>query len=354
VVTRPRMTLVGDGVENPWNARTMRDAATMFDAACLFRDRARLADTWVAAMPDAAPLDTIGAGDLAREYAPLALCDNLEGAADIYGFNLGEGTRPAVIVGNERRGIARDLQDLPHRRVRIPMVSRRITCLNVAAAAAVALYYLSRGGGATQQQSAHPHKRRPDLLMVGATDHVELGSAIRSAAAFGWERVLVEDRAGAWFGVDRATRSEGRAAARRGRNAIRVIPATEEARHAYDEVCVVTTRQKGVPLHRANLAKGARQLLAIPDEDAVDLWAETWARSGKKVTVARIDAPAEQFPYHYRLVATIALAEAARQIGRPAPGTDRSGRRGPSYDSALDLLDQERGEEVDLADLALY
>ncbi len=84
------------------------------------------------------------------------------------------------------------------------------------------------------------------------------------------------------------------------------------------------------------------------------MWAETWARRGKRVTVARIDTPAAQFPYHYRLVATIALAEAARQVGRLAPATVRTGQRDPSYDSALDTLEQERGEDVYLEDLEPY
>jgi len=39
-----------------------------------------------------------------------------------------------------------------------------------------------------------PRIRRPELLLLGAGDHFELGSTIRSAAAFGWERAFIEDR----------------------------------------------------------------------------------------------------------------------------------------------------------------
>ncbi len=353
------ITLVGDGIENPWNARTMIEAARMFGGACVFRDRAGLSEAWREVLPDAAPFEATTRDALARDHAPIVVCDTLDGAADVCGFALprdpDHAARPAVVVGNERRGIARDMQTLTQHRVRIPMVSRQITCLNVAAASAVVLYYLSRGGGGTLQHSVQPHRRRPELLLAGATDHVELGSTIRSAAAFGWERLFVEDRAGVWFGVDRATRSEGRAAARRGRNAIRVVPATQEAREGYEEVCVVTTRQDGVPLHRARLAGGARQLIAIPDEEAVDVLAETWARRGKKATLVNLDPPSGSFAYHYRLVATLALAEIARQVGRPASGKiDQPGRRGPSYDSMLGAPDEQPGEAVYLDELEIY
>ena len=55
-------------------------------------------------------------------------------------------------------------------------------------------------GGGKLHARADPHRSRPELLLLGAGDHVELGSTIRSAAAFGWNRALVEDRAGVWFG----------------------------------------------------------------------------------------------------------------------------------------------------------
>ena len=42
----------------------------------------------------------------------------------------------SMIVGNERRGIGRDLRSLASQTVEIPLVSTRLNCLNVAAAAA--------------------------------------------------------------------------------------------------------------------------------------------------------------------------------------------------------------------------
>lgn len=188
------IALIGDGVENPWNARTMIDAAAMFGGACLFRDRAGLATAWseqgfaLGALPPA----TIA--DLARGYAPIIACDNLDGATDVYGFRLPGGPHPAVVVGNERHGLAHDVREIAHHAVQIPMVSRTMNCLNVAAASAVALYYLSCESGQIHS-SVHRHRRRPELLMVSPADHVELGSSIRSAGAFGWDRLFIEDRA---------------------------------------------------------------------------------------------------------------------------------------------------------------
>ena len=355
MMSGPPITLVGDGVENPWNARTMIDAAGMFGGACLFRDRARLAEKWRAAGLAPEKLPSISLVDLARDYTPIVACDNLPNAVDVYGFRLPGGTHPALLVGNERHGLAHDMQVVAQHAVQIPMASRTLNCLNVAAAAAVALYYLSRGGGGSLQSSIHPHKRRPELLMVGPTDHIELGSAIRSAGAFGWDRLLVEDRASAWFGCDRITRSEGRGAARRGRNPIRVVAVPLDCRYAFDEICVLTVRERGTPLHRARLAGGARQLIAIPDESAVDCREEDWHRLAREVTFVRLDVPHRPYVYHYRLIATIALAEIARQVGRKAPaGVGRRARPTPYYDSALEALSEQHGETVFLDDLAPY
>ncbi len=191
--------------------------------------------------------------------------------------------------------------------------------------------------------------------MVGPVDHIELGSAIRSAGAFGWERLLIEDRAAAWFGCDRITRSESRGAARRGRNPIRVVAAPPNGRYAFDEVCVLTVKEAGTPLHRARLAGGARQLIAIPDESAVDCREEDWRRLAREVTFVRLDVPHQPYVYHYRLIATIALAEIARQIGRKAPsGVGRRARPTPYYDRALETLSDTQGETVFLEDLASY
>jgi tRNA G18 (ribose-2'-O)-methylase SpoU len=347
-------TLVGDGIENPWNALTMLHAAGMFGAGCVFRDRKGLMVAWEEVRPVPDPLPLTSYEELARGYSPMVAFDNLEGAKDVYGYRLPHGPRPALVVGNERRGLAQDVIGLASERVQAPLVSRSLSSLNVAAASAVGLYYLSRGGGAGMQLRAQPERRRPELLMLGAADHWELGSSIRSAAAFGWERLWVEDRAGVWFGPGRITRSEGRSAARRGSNPIRVIPATTGRVGGFAEVCVITAGGTGTPLHRANLAGGQRQLIVFPDEGAVDLDAEDWGRLGSAVRLVHLDLPCHEFTYHYRLIATIALAEIARQVGRRARGVTRPVRTAPLYDSALRVLEEEHGETMYPEDLEGY
>lgn len=349
-MTEP-ITLVGDGIENPFNARVMQEAAALFGGPCRFRDRAGLAAAWSTACPDAEPPDLLATEDLAA-CAPLIALDNVPGAQPVYGFRPPRGSRPALVAGNERHGISREVLKLASHNVTIPMAGHRLNTINVAAASAVALYYLSRGGGGPLQVTAQPQKRRPELLL-GAADHVELGSAIRSAGAFGWERVLVEDRAGVWFGAPRHVTAEGRGAARRHRNPIRLIPAAPTASYAFAEVWVVTRSQGDVPLHRANLAAGPRSLLVVPDETVLDLDAEPWDRLGARVRFTHLGLP-ERSPCPYRLIASIALAEAARQIGQRERVPGRPPRAEPLYDRALTVLAAEAGETVDLDELAAY
>jgi len=345
-MTAPRLTLVGEGIENPANARTMLHAAEMFAADCTSIEPADAAE----------PFPRISMEDLRDTFRPRIAFDNSPGATEVYGFPPPAGPRPAILVGIERRGLTRAIRKIADRAVELPMASRTINCLNVAAAAAVALHYLSRGGGAAMRTRDHPEKHRPETIaFLGAADPFQLGSSIRSACALGWNRLFVEDRSRVWFGCDRVTRSEGRGAARRGRNPIHVIPIPASERFFFDEVVVVTTRREGQPLHRSHLSGGPREILVFPDEDVLDMEAEDWERFGHRATFVRLEFPRETSPYHYRLPVTIALAEAARQIGRRPPTVPRRPlRREPFYDNALDVLMAEKGQVIYLGDLSAY
>jgi|GEM_PF-1208269 len=355
-LTQTPLTLVGDGIENPLNARTMLHAAAMFNSPCRFRDRCNLAAAWTETVSGHSPLPLVFRDELVNHYSPIVAFDNLDGAESVYGFRLGSGTAPAVVLGNERRGLADDIERIAHHRVQIPMVSRKLNCLNVAAAAAVALYYLSRGGGGKLASRSQPNKRRPELLLMGATDHVELGSTVRSAGAFGWGRTFIDDRRGVWFGRDRRTVAEGRAAARQRRNPIRIVPMPQGRKYAFSEACVVTLGSGGgVPLHQADLARGASQVVVVPDHTAIDIDREDWNRIAREVRLVRLSVPGKDFSYHYRLIATIVLAEVARQVGRQArPDRGRAVRHGPLYDHSLKLLSDDQGETVFMEDLDSY
>ena len=190
--------------------------------------------------------------------------------------------------------------------------------------------------------------------VLGPGNHVEVGSAIRSTAAFGGGRVFIEDRKQVWFGCDRAIRSEGRAAARRGRNEITCIPCPAGASHAFARVTIITTQRTDVPIHRVNLARGPSQLIVIPDESCVDVSTEAWARLGKEIEFAHLQIPATEFQYHYRLTATITLAEISRQVGRrPAAKVAREGPP-PIYDYKLARFAEAVGQIVRLEELANY
>lgn len=348
-------TLIGDTIENPWNALAMLHAAEMLGSTCLFRDRRALAQTWKQTIAHAADLPCITIETLQATYPSIVACDTFAHAADVYGFRVAKGGATALVVGNERLGVSRDIRAIAQYAVQIPMVSRHITCLNVAAASAVGLYYLARHGGQKQQIRSNPGKKRPHLCLLGAGDHIELGSTIRSACAFGWEHALVDDRFGIWFGCDRVTRSEGRGAARRGHNPIRLLPTAPDTRLTYQDVAVVTMQRRGIPLHRSNLARGGDQLIVIPDESQVPLDGEEWGRFGQRVELIHLDLPTHQFVYHYRLIATIAMAEVARQVGHKPPKLSHErGARKPRYDQALQTMMEERGELIYLDDLVDY
>jgi hypothetical protein len=171
------VTLVGDAIENPANALTMIHAAAMFGAACRFRDTKGLADSVLFA---GGGLPAIAGSEVRALHSRIIACDNLPGAGDVYGFHAGPDF--ALVVGNERRGLSHEFATLATHRVQVPMQSRRIDCLNVAAASAVALYYLCGPRSGPMATRKDPASCRPDLLLSEPADHFELGSTIRSAA----------------------------------------------------------------------------------------------------------------------------------------------------------------------------
>jgi tRNA G18 (ribose-2'-O)-methylase SpoU len=261
-----RALLVGDGIERPANAQAMIDAAAMFQMTCTFRDTRALADQWLDER--GGPLPLVDSERLLSELLPIVAVENAPGAVPVYAAALPTG-RPTIVVGGERHGIRGDVLRAAARCVEIPMANRRMNTINVAAAAAVALFYLTGGRRDAARKSAQPELRRPALLLLGPQDHVEAGSAIRSAAAFGWRTVGLDDRQCVWFGAPRSATTEGRAAARSHRNAIRVAPMPATGHLGFDRVVIAGTRMDGPPLHRSDLTGGRSTLLVVPDEEVV-------------------------------------------------------------------------------------
>jgi tRNA G18 (ribose-2'-O)-methylase SpoU len=316
-VISPRACLVGDGVENPANAQALAEAARMFAVLCSFRDSRGLADH----LPGLSTVDTAA---LLGRAGPLIAVDNTPGAQSVYRAGPIHGAA-SIVVGNERRGIRPDVLHAAAKTVQIPMPGRSVNTLNVATAAAVALYYLVDAHGRRQVRAPRPESHRPTLLLAAPRDHVEAGSTLRSAAAFGWQTVTLDDREKVWFGTPRPVRNEARAAARSHRNPLRVIPAGDAwSPPPRTRVIVCAPDVDGPPLHRTELT-GTGTVLVIPD-------GESW-EPPPGAGFARVIVPGE--PGRYRLLTGIVLAEAARQLGTRITRAPRPPRRGLSYGSLL-------------------
>jgi len=129
---------------------------------------------------------------LARSGVPILAIENTCDAEELFKYRPPNG-RLAVIVGNERKGISRSVLRLADRVLRIPIASAHINTVNVAAAAAIAIFHLTRPRDGRIGASGR-YRGRPEVLLTGVSDAIELGSAVRSAACFGWPRLFIDDR----------------------------------------------------------------------------------------------------------------------------------------------------------------
>ena len=293
-------TLIGEEIAGAWNTEALAHIALAFGGEYLAYDgQVEEAE---------AVLDA---------FAYRVAAENHPAAVDAYAYRPPMEGRRALLVGNEAKGVRRRTRKRADALVEIPVISKNNNCLNVAAAAAILLYYLS-----LQEPLPFPgrtlaaiRKARPDLLLVGGPCPMELGSVIRSACAFGWERVFLHDRHAVWYEGDRIARSEGRGAARRGRNPIRVIPHTALLPTDYRRVVVLTTRSGIRPFSALSLI-GKETLLVLEDELETSV---VWNHAEfvpSEIVYASLP-PVPPATYHYRQAASLALAEVARQLGRP-------------------------------------
>lgn len=335
-VAVPRIRLIGDGVENPANAQALTEAARMFVVPCNFRDSRGLSEH----LPDLSTVDTAALLGGAR---PLIAVENTPGAESVYGARAPHGGA-SIVVGNERRGIRPDILRAAARTVHIPMPGRSVNTLNVATAAAVALYYLLDAHDRRRIRGPLAESHRPTVLFAAPRDHVEAGSSLRSAAAFGWQAVTVDDREKVWFGTPRPVRNEARAAARSHRNPLRVIPAGDAwSWPSGGRVVVCAPDVDGPPLHRTELT-GAGTMLVIPDGHFGD--------PPEGAEFARVTTPGELG--RYRFLTGIVLAEASRQLGARIARARRPPRRGLSYPSALDQTALSEADLVESWELTQY
>lgn len=293
------LTLYPDGVENPDNRQRIAEAA-----------------------------DLLGASYGIPGGGRLIAVENTPQASDVYGRPALRGSA-TLALGHERRGLPRATLAAAGETVVIPTASRTVTTLNVAAAAAVAGWYVLRGSG-PQARAAHPGQRWPTVLLSG-DDHVEVGSSLRSAAAFGLREVLLDDRGAGWFDGQHARRREARAAARRHKNPLHVRRAPPGFTAGFGEIVVITPWGPGRPVSRERFARGRRLAVVIglaPEQ--------IQAPPAARIRMATLGLrPAGCAPL--RLVASIALAEIARQTGRPAGRGPAPAPRWPVYQREVKL-----------------
>jgi hypothetical protein len=164
------ITLIGDSVENLANALVMKAAAAMFGAGWRFRDTKGLSQAASSAEGDE-PILTIEPDQIPALHSRSVALDNLPGAAELYGYQVGPDF--SVMVGNERRGLSYECAKLATDKVQVPMLSRRVNCLNVATASAVALYYLRGTRVGPMAVRGEPNNRRPEVLLLGAVGNSE-------------------------------------------------------------------------------------------------------------------------------------------------------------------------------------
>lgn len=293
------LTLHADGVENPANRQRIAEAA-----------------------------DLLGASYGIPGGGRLIAVENTPKASDVYGRPALRGTA-TLAFGHERHGLPRATLAAAVETVMIPTASRTVTTLNVAAAAAVAGWYVLHGSG-PQARAAHPGRRWPAVLLAG-DDHVEVGSSLRSAAAFGMQEVLLDGRGAGWFDGPHPRRREARAAARRHKNPLHVRRAPPGVTAGFGEIVVITPWGPGRPVSRERFSRGHRLAVVIglaPEQ--------VQAPPGVRIRVATLGLrPADCAPL--RLVASIALAEIARQAGRPAGRAPAPASRWPAYEREVKL-----------------
>jgi hypothetical protein len=254
----------------------------------------------------------------------------------------------ALILGNEAKGIRRKTLKRARATVEVPVPSLNMNCLNVAAAASILLYYLTleKTLGFRARSLASIQKDRPDVLLLGGHDPMELGSVVRSACAFGWDRVGLDDGHNTWYECDRVMKAQGRGAARRGRNPIRVSPWNDKQLDQYERV-VVASISPGIPIHDVRLL-GQKTLVVLPDESQ----AESWTASESIEIVHASLTPLSSDRYHYRQAASIALAEIARQLGKVESGGIYLKKRADRYRKEIEAEVAEG--TLDLEDLCVF
>jgi len=295
-VSAHQTCLVPLDTEGDWNRPLLENAAAMSGAGCVYA-------TSDSNRPRGGQLlDEVLGG-----FEHVIACEAVHDAVSIYGFPAPRG-KTAVIVGNEEHGIPRMVLKRADRVTAVPMSGRGMSSINVAVSAAISLYVFTRDMGRRRSVRSDLVRTDVDLLIHAPRDPHETGSLLRSVWAFGWRRVFVSDTEGVWFTRDRQKAIEGRAAARRSKNPLAVLPVSQLDADRYDEVVLCDNRRAGTPLSGLRLPSAGRLLLVY------GLDVDRWVRSegGQRVFVDHVDTGVEPRFRHAGSILLSVIAESLR------------------------------------------
>ena len=243
--------------EGEWNRPLLENAAAISGADCIFSSTdEKSADPTVCSQP---------LNDILEGFRHIVACEIVRDSVNIFDFPAPR-ERTAVLVGNEINGIPRSVLKRADKVVSIPMIGSGMSSVNVAVSAAIILYVLSKDLGRTKRVQSGLARRDVDILINAPNDPHEVGSLLRSAWSFGWRRAFLSDPNGVWFTKDKSTVLDGRAAARRHKNPIVVLPAADLDPESYDNVVVCDDRREGQQLSRFQVPDGQNLLIVYGND----------------------------------------------------------------------------------------
>lgn len=257
--------LIGLDTQGEWNKPLLVNAAALSGWECLFA----FSDQAIPNPDDAGPDSTPQAVSLERALEGcrhVIACETSRDSVSAYDFPAPREST-AVIVGNEEQGIPRRILKQADRVVSIPMARTSLSSLNVAAAAAILLYVLTKDLGRKPRPKCRLRLVDVDLLIGAPADPHELGSLLRSVYAFGWRKVFLSDPHRVWFAENSKVILESRAAARRAKNPLAVLPADQLDPSRYDAALISDGTRTGQPLSKFRLADCHRLLVVFGGGD---------------------------------------------------------------------------------------
>jgi tRNA G18 (ribose-2'-O)-methylase SpoU len=260
-------TLIGVDIEGAWNRPLLLNAAAISGCECTFAQSATPEPHL--SVQSAADADTTRLQEELHRSSQVLVCELTRNSVGVYDLPAPR-QRTLIIVGNEERGVPRSVMKRADHVISVPMACRGLSSLNVAVAAAVILYSLTHDLARRRRVRSGLKVQSVDILIAAPSDPHELGSLLRSVYSFGWRRVFLSDPHSIWFSSDPAIILQGRAAARRAKNLLAVLPAAKLNLAHYDAVITCRQHQEGSPLSRLRLPECGRLLIVFGESDERD------------------------------------------------------------------------------------